>query len=201
MQFEVSSLYRHQSLPACFCPEKSQRAEFLGRQGRHFLTRAAVVIRKWSNGAWNFAQRSVRVQALGYKPTAQLFLASRQQPAVFPGGSEWDWGMQRPFVMAPGAIVMPVGTCSLQGPLLPTSGSWPLGFLWMEIGENMFPSEPMIRLTSLELKPIQPSRPWSKVPVLGVIPSTPFSTQDTGCFVLFCFCGGRGIEQKKRKKR
>lgn len=39
--------------------------------------------------------------------------------------------------------------------------------------------------------------------MLCVIPSTPFSTQETGCFVLFWFCGGgggRGIEQKRERK-
>ena len=61
-----------------FCPEKSQRAELLGGLPRSGIDKKAV---KWH---LKFRRKISGRPVLGYKPTAQLFLASTATACCFP---------------------------------------------------------------------------------------------------------------------
>lgn len=137
MQFEVSSLYRHHSLPACFCPEKSQRAEFLGQQFSH---KSSSIHKKVVQWCLKFLRKDQWETSARLQTHSSALFSIHGNSLLFSQVALNETGKcSGPFVTALGAIFIPVGTCSLQSPLLPMSGSRPLGFLWTEIGETVLP--------------------------------------------------------------
>lgn len=114
----------------------------LGWTRELFSHKSRVIDKKVVERCLKFCRKIGERPVLSYKPTAQLFFSIHGNNLLFAqvALNETRKG-SGPFVTAPGAITMPIGACSLQGPLRPLPpGSRPPGFLLTEIRENVLPS-------------------------------------------------------------